>query len=520
MILNQGSEQPSANEHDQGHQSVLNPQSSVGQIQASSHHHVKTFEWLFLNIILVFVAGALTSFILQRVILVSAAVSFFISLILWAIAAKFWYTYRDSSPTKVSISLFSTALLLRIVGVVFLSFVFQWNNMGIDFELWPARDDYQYHKIATELAEGWSQSGFSFEWTIMHLGQYFGSPYWGYPTFCGFLYWLIFPNTYIARIANAIIGALNVLILYRIASVCMPTRRTAVLSGALALASPLAVYYSSTQHKDTMICFFVLIIVQSFLRVAMRKSTWIDVAKLVTCLFLLLLFRPVVSFIILVATVIVTFLQYRKNVVMVSSLGAVVVMVAVMWMSMSTLSERIPSPAGYLTQRYGMIGSVKDESMVSQSPFRKLLSVPLFVAGSLFVPTPTMVDVPSDTAVKHMQPTLFRAEYYEMTSGIYFVATTPFLIIGVLFIFRNKDVLRQFAYPLAVIITYKLVLSFSHVLLAFRHNFPLYFLCLMPIALGMTVAGQARYRKIFSFSLAAGLVVLVIFNAVRVIVRL
>jgi len=157
----------------------------------------------------------------------------------WVSRLKRVLTTRRELLSVLAITL--AGLLFRLLVVVF----------GADPIPAPLSDSDYYHVVASNLAEG---RGFSY----INGPSAFWPP--GYPFFLAILYWLFWPSVKIAMVANAVAGALAILVTYAFGRVLWGPR-VGLLAAALMAALPSHIFWSAALLSEVL---FTLIFIAAF----------------------------------------------------------------------------------------------------------------------------------------------------------------------------------------------------------------------------------------------------------------
>ena len=146
------------------------------------------------------------------------------------------------------------ALLLRIVWVLYAT------ADPLDGRF---NDSVFYHMVAAHLAEG---GGYTSPFTLLPTAQF--AP--GYPFFLTGLYWLFGPHLTVAEVANAVLGAATVGVLYLLALRLFDSK-TARIAAILLAVFPGQILFASVLYSETLFTF--LFVLGLLLVLVVRKQT-------------------------------------------------------------------------------------------------------------------------------------------------------------------------------------------------------------------------------------------------------
>lgn len=329
---------------------------------------------------------------------------------------------------KFLLVVFTWSLLLRLATMVLLYFVFE-HFTGSPFEIGVGYDDHTYHVLGTEIASGWKHGDFG---VFKYIP--FGFSYIGYPIFCGILYYVFVPSTIVARIVNCIIGSFSVLLVYKMGQ-CLWGESVGRNAGILAMLFPNMVYYSATQHKDTILAFLVLFVTYNILKLSHDKRIkfW-NIGLTLFALSSLFTFRAAVAALlivcILIACMIYPKVQSFSNQAL-KTVTAVFIIVATSFLLIKigggeSSLNRIVFGIKYRNLKiekwatYGSLGS-------------KYTSPSLFAAIVFPAPFPTLVDIPLDTTFAPI-----RSEFYHIGTILVWNILSFFALLGMLDAMKNQ----------------------------------------------------------------------------------
>ena len=192
--------------------------------------------------------------------------------------------------------LFVSALLLRIVWVLFSYFFYQ-SQTGIPFEF-EAADSLGYHEDAQWLAaESWRVT-----WFYLFASRA-GVSDSGYPLYLTTIYKLFGTNIIVARLLKAVYGAFTCVLLYRLSARSMG-EKVGRMVGIFAMLMPNLIIYCGLHLKETEL----LLLIVAFLERAdyvmrAKRYTWFNIVLPLLLAGSLFLFRTVLGIVALFAFV-------------------------------------------------------------------------------------------------------------------------------------------------------------------------------------------------------------------------
>jgi len=478
--------------------------------------------WLFSNTI-ISVAAVAIGLILKGTVLIYTASGISVSYVSILFARRLWYRFKDSNPLRVTAHLFWIALFIRMMAVPLLAWIFN-HHTGVPFESGPLKDDFTYNETSISLAKLWLDG----HWELPYYIRRARGNYSGYPIFVALLMYITYPSFWVARIANAFLGAGVVALLHRIAIICFPQRGMSLLVGVIAVTSPVLIYYSATQHKDMLLCFLGLGAILSLMHVLRGSYRLRHLIIIPSCLVPLLFIRTAYAAII-VSSAFLALVKMPKGKAFLLrgslrlswirgllGFGCICIAFIFTWNYLGSIERAISTPARYFESRFMGAQIAHTRSMVSTSSYAKYLSYPLYAIGSSFVPTATMVELPLDT----VGGALFRPEYYNTGNTLVIMSLAPFLVVGLLMFISQRNIFLLHVFPFFIFFLYKMVLANSYMILSARHSLPAILMSFLIIPLAALPLIRHRYLMLFCLSLLCQIIVLFVFNYVRVQVRL
>lgn len=169
-------------------------------------------------------------------------------LFFFLLSSRYTVMWQDIEEKKFVRKLFVTALVVRLVWVVF-SYFFYWYNNGNPFEF-DASDSLGYHEAAIWFREiGWSR-------TFEYLFSYsYGDA--GYPIYLTALYSIIGPNIFLTRVIKALLGAWTCVLAYKLAKRNFGAE-AGRMAGIFCMLSPNLIIYCGLHVKEIEMIFLTM----------------------------------------------------------------------------------------------------------------------------------------------------------------------------------------------------------------------------------------------------------------------
>lgn len=473
-------------------------------------HSADAFRLMYISWFAACLATVLTGAALQGVLMLSTLASFAIVFLAIFYGHWVWNKVQKMRRPFDDLFLFAAAFALRLVAIYILADIFTW-HYGAPF--FAMKDDFEYHNLAMGVYQDIPRGEY------FNILYFIGPYYAGYPFLCGVLYYLFYPSTFTARIVNALIGSLIVVLIHRMGSYAFQDRRMAALPASIAVFLPSAVFYSSVQLKDIALSGMILAVLVCFYRFISGRSRWPDYVITVFCLLLMLLFRPAMPMLLMFVMFVFGLITFQRNrrVMMFSSALFVLFLLSWYFVGGKLLQSEQINPIGYIESKMDNAQTVPRRSALSDANvgLKALMAFPAFALGSPFVPTFLAVDLPTEDPLE----TRMRSGVYNKPSNFMMLVLAPFLFIGLVkaFLDRRENVYLMIAGGFWIL--HKLVLANSAFVLDIRQNTPSILVGLLFTALGFQAFREERYRKIGLAAFAISYAIMIAFNYVRLSAR-
>ena len=350
---------------------------------------------------------------------------------------------------KVITVFISAEILTDIVGIPFLSY----------------KDDYVYDITSSEILKMWKTQGIGF---YEHL-KFSTGFYSGYPNFSALSKYLFTDSFYVPRLMNCLFSTFTVGIFYKTLGFYTDNVKNRQFTILFAF-SLVFIVYSSFQLKDTLLVFFLAVIIYCCVRfIALGMNFKVFVGLLLGSLFILF-FRaatllPIYSALLLSYVFSKSINSRRFKVYDLISLILITIGFLHMWDFLNQIDLLIMNSNDYFDSRFSIAGSESalsgSNSLEKLGPLSLFLG-PLYILFSLFLPTPLAIsldDIASSTNY-HFIPTI---QYY----GI-----LPMAIIAILFILKFRKVNRIGFFIVIFVLTYKLGQASSKSIFDSRQSLP------------------------------------------------
>lgn len=413
---------------------------------------------------------------------------------------KKWNTFAVWNSKQYERKLFATGVIIRLVYVLFIYWFYNLMN-GQPFEFSSA-DSKEYVELAAWWAELYRDGTL---WsTISTMIQDKGLGDLGYPLALLIPTIILGDAVLVTRMCQAFIGAHTLVLIYRLSRVNFDDD-TARVAAIFCMLNPVLVVYTGMSLKETlMVWILVLFIQKGDELIRSRNFKAINIGVIIGLGLLLFMFRTVLAM--------VAFLAIGFAIVMTSNklLGTgkkILIGLIMLGMVLLAASNRIISEIQTITNAdvRGQMETSKEyrygekKAGGTGNSFAKYASTAVFAPLIFTIPFPTMVDVGSQQDMRLIHGGNF---VKNVTSG---------LVIFAMFMLLLSGDWRQHTLPLAIMLGYLVMLSFTQFAQSLRFHIPAMPFEMMFAAYGLTHL-NAKHKKWYMFWIAICLVFCVGWN--------
>ena len=406
-------------------------------------------------------------------------------LIFFLLSARYSKKWLDIDEKKYLRKLFFTALVLRVLWVIF-SYFFYIVKTGIPFEF-GSRDSVGYHEAAIWFSElSWSET-FDFLFAQSYSDA-------GYPIYLTVLYSIFGPNIFLTRIIKAFLSSWTCILAYKLAERNFG-KEAGRMAGIFCALSPNLVIYCGLHVKETEMIFLMMAALErtdSLLRERQLK-VWnvVITALLVVSLFF---FRTVLG-----ASVIFAFftaLVFSTSTVMTKWNRTTLIIWSVLAVSIFAGGTIANEVEGYWNTR-GSNQSLKRQQQMNKGIKWAKYATGTAMAPMMFVmPFPTMVDVDE----QYNQQLINSGNYVRNFMGI-------FVIIAVFNALLRKKNWRDFSLIGSFVIAYLGIICSSGFANSERFLLPGLPVLLIIAAYGITLIDGRTYRYVKMWYLVVPIII-------------
>lgn len=408
------------------------------------------------------------------------------------------------------LNLLSITFFIKVLFVFGMAMVLEERN---DMPFLSYNDDYVYNEVAREILETWRARGFGFYQDVTFSTGFYS----GYPNFSAASMWLFGENIFAPRIMNCFFSTATVWFFYKTLKlvekeVFLVRAITTIFAFSLTY-----VFYASFQLKDSILLFFLGVIVY-YVSLFLKKgiSLNIIIALVVSCL-CMLFFRAAVLFAVLISLVLtVAITKSSKRFSFFNYLALLIVIFGFLygWDQLKTLDLLIYDSEEYFASRLAVRGTedaLTGSTDLSNLGYIQVLLGPLYMLFSFFLPTPLSVQLTDGSEIFN----------YHFVPLIQVYSILPLSILGIVYVIKYRNFNKIGFFILSFVILYKLGQASSKSIFDSRQSLPaLYGMNFMTIFYfrNRLLKNRNKNRIIF-FSVIIMMIVLFLFSFVRLFIR-
>lgn len=360
------------------------------------------------------------------------------------------------------------------------------NNFG---EPYIGLDDANYQVQQSEIANNLTTHTGSLNANTLMTGFYSG-----YPNFGGILMYLT-GSTYwlVPRAATVVLHVCSILPFYQIVS-RYSTVRSSLTATILYAISPMILTFQFLQLKDGLLITLLVVSTYSILNLTERRKLLLYLPILILCLFAMITIRAMVIVAFLVSILLFYILRRQRESVFVG-LGLSVLIVGgvlYLWSWLAT-NGIVLDPEAYYSSRMEFLGDSErmagEASQLSSTWYLALVSAPLFVVMSPFVPIPS--------AFVFENP-LYPSTNFEFSGNVFLYALLPLFFVSIYCILKERQTTQAPLFILLFFFVYKVGSALSGMTIwSYRQTLPatLAVLLLIPIGLDTTPSKTTKRIK-------------------------
>ena len=387
---------------------------------------------------------------------------------------------KNYSPRVFTKKLFTTALIIRIVYVVF-SYWFYNEMTGTPFEFHPG-DVIFYDSVGKEGARYLRIADFNVVNYLFSTGNLSELSDSGYPIYLSFVYWIFDDSIFLTRILKAVWSAWTCVLVYKLAS-----RNFGESVGRVAaifcMLMPNLIYYCGMHLKEIeMIFLIVLFAERADYAMRAKQLDWKALIIAIVAACMLFLFRTALAAVAMIALATALMLSSGK-VLSLSKKIAIGTFVALAMFA--TVGNQLMQEAEELLERSG---DNQSKSMAwraereNGNKFAKYAGAAVFAPMIFTIPFPTIVNIPE----QQNQLMIHGGNYVKNITS----AFTIFALFSLLF----SGEWRKYVLIISICCGYLVVIALSEFAQSERFHLPALPFALMLAAYGISISGNKQKK--------------------------
>ena len=387
--------------------------------------------------------------------------------------------WQNYSPKAFVKKLFTTALIIRIVYVVF-SYWFYNTLTGAPFEFRAA--DVMFYNQLGQYGHQCLSNG---EWNLLSQFETYADVALsdsGYPIYLSFIYWVFDDSIFLTRILKAVWSAWTCVLVYNLAS-----RNFGESVGRMAaifcMLMPNFIYYCGIHLKETEMVFLIVLFAErADYAMRAKQLDWKALIIAIVAACILFLFRTALAAVAMIALAVTLMLSSKK----VLSLGKKIAIGTFVVLAMVvTVGNQFMREAEELLAKSGDNQSNSLEWRAERengNKFAKYAGAAVFAPMIFTIPFPTLVD----TSNQENQRMIHGGNYVKNITS----ALTIFALFSLLF---SGD-WRRYVLIIAVGCGYLIVIALSSFAQSERFHLPALPFSLMLAAYGISISGNKQKK--------------------------
>ena len=387
--------------------------------------------------------------------------------------------WKNYSPKVFTKKLFTTALIIRIVYVVF-SYWFYTELTGSPFEFHPG--DVMFYN---EMGEYGHKLLSNAEWNLLEKFKKYAKldlSDSGYPIYLTFVYWIFDDSILITRIIKCFWSAWTCVLVYKLASRNFGDS-VGRMSAIFCMLMPNLIYYCGIHLKETEMVFIIVLFAErADYAMRAKQIDWkaLIIAIVVACI--LFLFRTALAAVAMIALAVTLMLSSKKML----SVGKKIAIGAFVVLAMfATVGNQLMAEAEELLAQSG---DNQSNSMAWRAErkggneFAKYAGAAVFAPMIFTIPFPTLVETPNQENQRMIH------------GGNYVKNITSALTIFALFSLLFSGNWRKHVLIIAIGCGYLIVIALSAFAHSERFHLPALPFALVLAAYGISISGNKQKK--------------------------
>lgn len=388
-------------------------------------------------------------------------------------------SWKNYSPKAFTKKLFTTALIIRIVYVLF-SYWFYNEMTGTPFEF-GAADVGFYNEMGT-YGHKLLSSG---DWNLLERFESYANMALsdsGYPLYLSFVYWIFDDSIFITRILKAVWGAWTCVLVYKLASRNFG-ESVGRMSAIFCMLMPNFIYYCGIHLKETEMVFLIVLFAErADYAMRAKQLDWKALIIAIVAAGLLFLFRTALAAVAMIALATTLMLSSRRVLSLSKKIAIVFFVVVAMF---ATVGNQLIQEAEELLAQSGDNQSTSMQWRATRkggNELAKYAGAAVFAPMIFTIPFPTLVDTEGQENQRMIH------------GGNYVKNITSALTIFALFSLLMSGNWRRHVLIIAIGCGYLIVIALSAFAHSERFHLPALPFALMLVAYGISISGNKQKK--------------------------
>jgi hypothetical protein len=395
--------------------------------------------------------------------------------------------------------IFLFSLWLTIFAVLFYYALFYYIT-GTEFDVEPL-DAIPYDAMAQQTAASFHNGTFSIVNLLIQVKGSFDDT--GYIMFLSLIYSFFNNSIIIARLIQAIISALTVILIYKVGKNVFDDK-TGKLSAILTATFQPFLLYASIHMKETIMIYFLFLFIHQCIKIHNKKINVGSIIILIFSLVALFSCRTVLGLI-----AFVSFLGYlliaakysvAKKMIILLSMGTIVFFLIINLPAFSDIADKAERYAGMDTGAQGTLGGKTADQVASGQSLMKYAGGGVLLLQSIVMPYPSTVR----TNIVFYDQTL---QWYYAGGLLIWAFLSYYAYIGLYYSIKNK--FKQSSILIFIIAIYTIALISSLYITSIRFNIVKIALLMPFIAFGVVSANKRANNNFIKYAVVVSIIVLI-----------
>lgn len=416
--------------------------------------------------------------------------------------------YLKMDGKKFIKKIFYFSFAIRVFAVLFYYLLFYYIT-GTEFDV-EASDALWYDYVAKQTAASFRDGTFSSINFLIDIRGSFDDG--GYIFILSLIYFLFSDSVILARIVQALLSALTVVLIYKIVGKVFDEHKAKLSAIIIATFQPLLLY-ASLHLKETFMVYFLLLFLHSGIKLVKEKVNLLTIVVLLASLIAMFSFRTVLGLIAMASFLGYLFLNseysYMRAAMLFVIIGVCVYFVAINFTILDDVVDKSKRYVGIETEATNSLGGTTASSFSDQGQsFGKYAGGGIFLLQSIVTPYPSMVK----TNIMYYEQTL---QWYYGGGLLIWAFLSYYAYIGLYYCIKEN--FKQGSIILFSLGIYTAALISSLYITSIRFNIIKMVLVIPFIAYGVAIAASSskKNKHFVKYAVLMSIIVL-IWNYIKI----